>query len=200
MKRIIVATGNPGKMKEFREILADLPIELHSLIDHWNPLPVIEETGLTFYENARIKADWVFEKTGTWALADDSGLEVDALGAAPGVQSARYAGVHANGRENNRKLLEMLRDVPEAQRTARFRCVLVLRTGLRTYLTAEGVCDGTIIDTPRGIGGFGYDPLFIPSGYQMTFAELDSSEKNRISHRAKALRALRGELHDLTAR
>lgn len=189
-KKIIAATGNSGKMKEIRELLTGLPIELSSLKDHWQPLPEIPETGATFLENARIKADWVFERTGLWALADDSGLEVDALDGAPGVRSARYAGETCDNAANNRKLLRELEACEEKFRTARFRCVIVLKTAPDDYLTTEGICEGRIGFTPEGDRGFGYDPLFIPQGFNRTFAQLDSSEKHEISHRGKALKKL----------
>jgi len=195
MTEIIIATGNAGKVKEFREMFANLDMSATSLADHWNPVPNIAETGSTFHENAKIKADWVYENTrGVWALADDSGLEVDALNGAPGVISAIYSGEGATSERNNEKLLHELRDVPEGQRTARFKCVLILRTGAHTYLTAEGVCEGRIINAAAGDKGFGYDPLFIPDGFDRTFAQLDSEEKNRISHRGKALKNLYEEL------
>ena len=191
MKEIIIATGNAGKVKEFREMFAGLGIAATSLADHWNPLPNIPETGSTFHENAKIKADWVYENTsGIWALADDSGLEVDALNGAPGVISAIYSGEGATSSSNNEKLLYELRDIPEDKRTARFKCVLILRTGADTYHTFEGTCEGRIINTEVGEKGFGYDPLFIPDGYDKTFAELDSETKNSISHRGRALKKL----------
>ena len=191
MKELIIATGNAGKVKEFREMLAGLDIVLTSLADRFDPLPDIAETGSTFYENAKIKADWVYDRTGgIWSLADDSGLEVDALGGAPGVLSARYGGVGADAARNNEKLLNELRGVPEGRRAARFKCVLVLRTGVNTYHTFEGACEGRIIDKAAGGKGFGYDPLFIPHGFDRTFAQLAPEEKNRISHRGAAIKKL----------
>jgi len=196
MKNIIIATGNAGKVKEFREMLAGLDISLTCLADRFDPLPDIEETGATFRENAKIKVDWVYDNVagGVWALADDSGLEVDALNGAPGVLSARYSGDGANADRNNEKLLNDLRGVPDHLRTARFKCVLVLKTGVDTYITAEGSCEGRIIHKPAGGKGFGYDPLFVPDGFDRTFAQLDSEEKHRISHRGAALRSLYTEL------
>jgi len=191
MKNIIIATGNAGKVKEFREMLAGLDISLTNLADHFTPLPDIAETGATFYENAKIKADWVYGHTdGIWSLADDSGLEVDALDGAPGVFSARYGGEGATSATNNEKLLKELRDVPEARRTARFKCVLVLKTGINTYHTAEGTCEGRIIEHAAGGKGFGYDPLFVPAGFDRTFAQLAPEEKNRISHRGAAIKKI----------
>ncbi|MBN1131001.1 MAG: RdgB/HAM1 family non-canonical purine NTP pyrophosphatase [Chitinispirillaceae bacterium] len=197
MNRIIVATGNQGKLGEIREILHGLPFSLTSLADHWDPVPVIPETGDTFLENARQKAAWVFERMGTWTLADDSGLEVDVLGGAPGVKSARYAGLDGNSAKNNRKLLRELDGVDFPLRTARFKCLVVLMTAADAYYSAEGVCEGRIIHIPRGNGGFGYDPLFVPEGFDRTFAEIGPLEKNAISHRGKALERLRRYLHEL---
>ncbi|MBN2036416.1 MAG: RdgB/HAM1 family non-canonical purine NTP pyrophosphatase [Chitinispirillaceae bacterium] len=191
MARIIVASGNSGKLREIAEILRDLPYELSSLRDHFTPLPAIPETGTTFLENALQKATWVFERTGIWALADDSGLEVDALDGAPGVHSARYAGPGADAAANNRKLLTQLERVPLSGRTARFTCVVVLVSSSNAYYHATGVCEGRIIEAPRGVQGFGYDPLFVPDGYDRTFAELPADEKHHISHRGKALAQLR---------
>ena len=196
MTKIIVATGNVGKMREFKEILSDLPLELSSLKDHWNPVPDIAETGSTFIENAMIKADWVFGKTDLWSLADDSGLEVDALNGAPGVYSARFSGEDATSEKNNVKLLQSLKDVPIEKRTARFKCVLVLRTSLQNTIVAEGTCEGHIGFEISGNQGFGYDPLFFPTGFDKTFAELGSSQKHAISHRGNALKQLQKELHE----
>jgi XTP/dITP diphosphohydrolase len=200
MEKIIVATGNQGKLSEIREILFDLPFELVSMREHWNPLPEIEENGSTFIENACIKADWVYSRTGIWAMADDSGLEVDALSGAPGVKSARYAGAICNNEANNRKLLSELQSVPSELRTARFKCVIALKTAVNCYVYAEGTCEGRIGFEPRGSGGFGYDPLFIPVGEDLTFAEIGSEMKNRMSHRGKALRMLREKIDGLYAR
>jgi XTP/dITP diphosphohydrolase len=193
MQKIIIATGNAGKVKEFRDMFSDVGpgYSVASLADCFNPLPDIEESGATFYENAKIKADWVYRRVaGVWALADDSGLEVDALDGAPGVLSARYGGEGANAARNNLKLMNELRGVPERKRTARFKCVLVLRMGIDRYLSAEGVCEGRIGERTAGDKGFGYDPLFIPLGFDRTMAQLEPEEKNRISHRGAALRNL----------
>jgi XTP/dITP diphosphohydrolase len=197
MRDIIVATGNSGKLREIREILHDLPYALSSLADRWNPVPSIPETGDTFLANARQKAAWVFDRTGIWTIADDSGLEVDALGGAPGVKSARYAGKNGDVRANNEKLLQEVSSTPEGQRTACFKCVIVLMTSSNAFYSAEGVCRGRIIDSPRGTEGFGYDPLFIPDGFDRTFAELPSVDKHAISHRGKALEQLKRYLHGL---
>lgn len=198
-RRIIVATGNSGKFREIQEIFAGMPFCLVSMGEYWNPLPRIEENGSTFRENARIKADWVYYRSSLWALADDSGLIVDALGGAPGVRSARYAGIHADAAANNARLLKELDGVAEADRTARFACSVVLRMDEETLVYADGYCEGRIIEAPRGSGGFGYDPLFIPDGFDRTFAELTSEEKNLISHRGKALKSLKEQLNDYFA-
>ena len=194
--KIIVATGNSGKLQEIRDIFIDFPGTLISMKEFWKDIPEIEETGDTFFDNACIKADWVYEHSTCWALADDSGLVVDALGGAPGVKSARFAGIQGNTEANNVKLLYALSDMEPENRTARFVCSVVLRVDKETLLQAEGTCEGTIIDTLRGNGGFGYDPLFIPTGYSKTFAELTGDEKHRISHRGKALRTLRKQLYE----
>jgi len=204
-RSIVIATGNAGKVKEFKEMFVNLGVSVTSLADHVDPIPDIAETGATFYENAKIKADWVYQYMqqihgadggGVWSLADDSGLEVDALGGAPGVLSARYSGEGANAVKNNEKLLTALRNVHDDKRTARFKCVLVLKTGLDTYLSAEGVCEGRIINETVGSNGFGYDPLFVPNGYDRTMAQLSSEEKNSISHRGAALRSLCAVMND----
>jgi XTP/dITP diphosphohydrolase len=197
MRECIVATGNEGKLVEIRDILAGLPLSLSALSSRWNPVPDIPETGSTFLENARQKAAWVFDKTGIWTLADDSGLEVDALDGAPGVLSARYAGPHGNSAANNARLLKELDGLPLERRTARFKCVVVLMTSKDAFYAAEGVCEGRIIFSPRGTGGFGYDPLFEPVGYERSFAEIPASEKHAISHRGRALAQLRSYLDQL---
>jgi len=196
-KRIIVATGNNGKMREIRELFGDTGIPLVSMREFWKASIDIEESGSTFLENAQIKADWVFNHSNQQcALADDSGLVVDALDGAPGVHSARFAGVHGDTAANNRKLLGMLELVPAEKRTARFVCAMVLRLSSDILLRAEGACEGKIIMAPRGSEGFGYDPLFMPVGYDMTFAELPGDVKNRISHRGKALHRIRELMND----
>jgi len=200
MRTVIVASANKGKLREIAQLLAGFPFDAIPLAQRMQPVPAIPETGATFEENARMKAAWVFERTGEWALADDSGLEVDALDGAPGVHSARYAGDGAGDAANLRKLLAALAAVPAEQRAARFRCVIALMTGPGAVLVASGVCNGRIIDTPRGSAGFGYDPVFVPDGFTHTFAELDEGVKNAISHRGKALLNLRKELVGLHGR
>jgi XTP/dITP diphosphohydrolase len=192
---IIVATGNNGKFREIKEIFDGLPCRLLPMREYWNPVPSIEETGSTFYENACIKADWVYQHASVPALADDSGLIVDALGGAPGVRSARYAGLQGDAAANNARLLQELQGVAFELRTARFVCSVVLRIDNAALLHAEGRCEGRIIETPRGSGGFGYDPLFVPDGFDRTFAELTNEEKHHISHRGRALKALKERLH-----
>lgn len=196
-KKVVVATSNRGKLQEIREILRSVPLELVSMGEYLNSQVEIEENGSTFEENALIKAQFVYNKTGLWALADDSGLEVDALGGRPGVLSARFAGASAGAEENNRKLLNELKNVSASDRTARFRCVLVLKTSSDCYLCSEGICEGRIGFEPKGSNGFGYDPLFIPEGLDKTFAQLSSEEKHELSHRAKALKSLVEKLNVL---
>jgi XTP/dITP diphosphohydrolase len=198
MKKIIVATTNIGKLKEIREILKNSPFDLISMGDVWQPTPEIEENGSTFFQNAMIKADWVFKNSGVWALADDSGLEVDFLNGQPGVRSARFAGDRCDNEANKAKLLDALRGTEAHMRTARFRCVMVLKTGIESYICADGVCEGRIGFHPQGKDGFGYDPLFIPVSENMTFAELPPEKKNLISHRGNALRILSEKINGLS--
>ena len=192
MQRIVVGSRNAGKIREIQAVLADLPYEIVGLPDAG--VADAEETGETFQENAVIKAGYYCQHTGEYCLADDSGLEVDALQGAPGVYSARYAGVYANDSENNRKLLEELAEVPGNQRTARFRSVLALVGPDGNVLLSEGVCEGVILFEPRGNGGFGYDPLFFVTEQGKTMAEMSLEEKNQISHRGNALRAFKEKL------
>lgn len=194
---IIVATANLGKLREIRAVCEDILVSFKSLKDIWPDPPDIPETGSTFEENAAMKAEWVFSRKRTWTLADDSGLEVDALSGEPGVYSSRYAGEDQDNEKNIQKLLENLDGVASAQRSARFRCAMVLLGPDIDRCTVGGVCEGAITFTPRGSGGFGYDPIFIPEGYARTFAEMDRAEKNSISHRGKALSALKEELYGI---
>jgi XTP/dITP diphosphohydrolase len=193
--RLVLATRNRGKVREFRGLFEGVSgLEVISLHDI-DKIPDIVEDGATFEENARKKASHVTAATGLLTLADDSGLEVDALDGAPGVYSARFAGDGADDAANNRKLLERLSHVPDARRSARFRCVLALAIPRATdggeIHIEYGVCEGQIGWSARGNNGFGYDPLFIPRGQTKTMAELSPEEKNRISHRAQALRQMR---------
>lgn len=186
MKELILATHNLGKVEELRQMLGDLPVKVKSLHD-FPELGEIPETGTTFEENARIKAETVFAYTGLPVVADDSGLEVDALNGAPGVYSARYAGDKATDEDNNRKLLQALKNVPESGRGAQFRSVICSIFNPGNVVFTEGVCRGRIGFEPRGDNGFGYDPLFlVEPDYQRTMAELSLAEKNTISHRSRA--------------
>ncbi len=195
---LVVATGNRGKLEELRALLAGLPLEVRSVAEVLQEPPVVVEDGETFAENATKKARTVAHATMMLTLADDSGLEVDALGGRPGVRSARFAHERATDAENNAALLAALDALgdPPAQPgfRARFRCVLALvdpYTNGGEPRMVEGTCDGTITRAPRGSGGFGYDPLFVVEGTEKTMAELREDEKNRISHRARAFAALR---------
>ncbi len=194
LKKLVIATANAGKLRELRAILAGLPFKVVSQ----SALGVVapEETGSSFLANALLKARHASAVTGAAALADDSGLEVDALGGAPGIHSARYAGAAADDAANNAKLLAALEGLPTVKRRARYRCVLVYVDGPEdpAPLTAEGVWEGYVLGAPRGAGGFGYDPYFWLPELEATAAELDPDEKNRLSHRGKALLALREQL------
>jgi XTP/dITP diphosphohydrolase len=195
-KEIIIASGNKGKLKELREILEGFPCMLTSLSDYWNPIPDIPEEGATFYENAASKAQWVFARTGKMSLADDSGLEVDFLGGAPGVRSARFAGEPVSNQKNIDKLLSLMALCPGEKRQAKFQCVIVLKIDEHKEIVTEGICKGQIGYAPRGTSGFGYDPVFYPEGFDQTFAEIDATTKNRISHRGKAINDLKRKLHE----
>ncbi len=190
--QIVLATHNRGKMEEMSAILGHLPVELLAL-DAFPEIGDIPETGNTLKENAFIKAETVHRLTGLPALADDTGLEVDALNGAPGIYSARYAGADATFDDNCQKMLKELHGIPIEKRTARFRTVIAFVNGGEKEWV-EGVAEGRIIEEKRGIGGFGYDPIFYYPPLRKTFAELDSVEKNSISHRGKALRNFCGIL------
>jgi len=196
-KRLVLASGNAGKLVELRELLADAGYALHAQSEFG--VRDIDETGLTFVENALLKARHAAQATGLPALGDDSGLCVDALGGAPGLYSARYAGGHGDAQANIAKLLDNLQQVPDAQRTAHFHAVVVL---LRAPddpqpIIAEGRWPGRILHAPRGEGGFGYDPVFLDMQLQRSAAELDAATKHARSHRGLALAALRARLHEL---
>lgn len=196
--RIVVATGNPGKLAELDRILDGLDVELVPMTDLGLPSPV--EDGDTFEANALIKARAASEATGLAALADDSGLEVDALGGAPGVHSARYADdedAEAGDLANNRKLVRELQGVPEVERTARFVCVAALVAPDGRSWTARGTMEGHVVDEPRGEGGFGYDPHFVSAGDTRTNAELAPDDKDARSHRGAAFRAIRPDVEAL---
>ena len=186
--RLLISSRNPHKIREIRDILGRPGLDLLSA-DDVPGLPDVEEDGDTFVANALKKARELCRASGLWSIADDSGLEVDALGGAPGVLSARYAGVHGRDADNNLKLLRELADKPD--RSAQFHSAIALVAPDGREWTAEGICRGHMIHEPRGTGGFGYDPLFVPDGFDKTFAELGSDVKNRISHRAKALAVAR---------
>jgi len=193
-RRLVIATGNAGKLREFRCLLAGLPFELTNSAELGLPAP--DETGVTFLANALLKARHAAVLSGSAAIADDSGLEVDALSGAPGIYSARYAGLGADDAANNAKLIGALAGLPQEQRRARYRCALVFVENAADArpLIAEADWQGFILDTPRGGGGFGYDPYFWLPDLGKTAAELPPAEKNRLSHRGKALRTLRDRL------
>ncbi|HEV2213108.1 MAG TPA: RdgB/HAM1 family non-canonical purine NTP pyrophosphatase [Gammaproteobacteria bacterium] len=193
-RKIVLATGNAGKAKELQAMLAGSGIEIVPQTDLG--VQEAEETGLTFVENALLKARNAAEQTGLPAIADDSGLEVDALAGAPGIHSARYAGAKASDADNLDKLLEALRDITGENRRARFRCVLVHLRHPRdpAPLVCEGVWEGRILEAPRGTHGFGYDPVFLVPERNCSAAELPPAEKNRLSHRGQALAKLAAQL------
>lgn len=188
--RIVLASGNAGKVRELDAMLAGLGV--HVLPQSDFGVPEAEETGLSFVENAILKARNAAAHTGLPAIADDSGIEVDALNGAPGIYSARYAGTQGDAAANNAKLLAALAEVPPAARSARFRSVLVFMRHAEdpSPLIAEGAWEGSILEAARGSGGFGYDPLFLIAGRDVSAAELPAEEKNRLSHRGQALRKL----------
>jgi XTP/dITP diphosphohydrolase len=192
MNKIVAGTRNAGKVREIRQALAELPFEVSGIPDEG--LADVEETGVTFSENAILKARYYAQHTGEYCLADDSGLEVDALGGAPGVYSARYSGEGATDAANNQKLLLALQGVPTEKRTARFRSVLALAGPDGSLVLADGTCEGVILTEPQGDGGFGYDPLFWMPDQQKTLAEMTVREKNAISHRGNALKVLKQKL------
>ncbi len=197
MTSLLLATRNTHKTREVREIFGP-GFEIRDLSVH-PEIPEAIETGTTFQENATIKALATSEKCSGLVMADDSGLEVEALAGAPGIYSARYAGKDATAQNNIEKLLTELkrRDASAGRRAAQFRCVIALARGGKLLCTVDGTVEGIIVDPPRGSTGFGYDPVFQPVGFDKTFGELSAEIKNRISHRAKAIEALRGPLRDL---
>ncbi|MBP7865684.1 MAG: RdgB/HAM1 family non-canonical purine NTP pyrophosphatase [Acidobacteria bacterium] len=195
---LLVASKNPGKVREIREILALPGVSLLSLADVPG-LPDCEEPGDTFAANARVKSEFYSHLTGLPTLGDDSGLEVDALGGAPGVRSARYAGPGASDADRITKLLAELAARPGAARTARFVCAVSLAEGGRELFAARGTCEGVITESPRGGNGFGYDPVFQADGTGLTYAELPDADKNALSHRGRALARLRDYLLTVTS-
>ena len=188
MRKLLVASNNPGKLKEYADLLDRLPVTLTSPVQEGLSLAV-DESGATFAQNATLKARAYAEASGLLTLADDSGLEVDALDGAPGVRSARYAGEGASDEDRYRLLLRNLAGVPQGKRTARFRCVVAVATPQGKVHTAEGRCEGVIGFEPRGTHGFGYDPVFYLPDRGQTMAELPPTVKNRISHRGRAVQA-----------
>ena len=194
MPSLLLGTRNPGKIHEIKLIIGDVGLEIHSLRE-FDCVEVAEENADTYAENAIAKAQFYARATGMLALADDSGLEVEALGGAPGVLSARYAGEHATDADRRTLLLSELSKSGSDNRAARFVCAIAIADADGSILNiSEGICEGTITFAPRGNSGFGYDPLFIPDGYDQTFGELSDDIKNRISHRARALTKLRAFL------
>lgn len=197
---VVVATHNPGKVAEFRTLLAGLPVEILMVTEVLPSFAPPVEDGATFEENAIIKAKAAALATQMVALADDSGLEVDALAGRPGVRSARYASESATDADNNALLMTELTDVEDGLRTARFRCAIALVdpfAEVERPVVVEGRCEGVIAQSPKGESGFGYDPLFVVAGVGRTYAELEHDEKNRLSHRGKAARAIIPHIHAL---
>lgn len=200
MLEIVLATANPGKIAEIVEIMEGLPVRFITR-DQMPPWPEIVESGDTYLENALIKARVLVGFSGKPAIADDSGIEIDALEGDPGVRSARFAGPEASDEDNNHRMADLLAGVPAEKRTARYRCVAVLVLPDGTVLDAEGTCEGRIALAPEGDNGFGYDPWFIPAeqpeGQNLTFGRLPLDFKHAISHRGKALRALAEKVESL---
>lgn len=189
-RKLVLASGNAGKLREFQQLLADCGFEVVPQSDF--AVENAEETGLTFVENAILKARHACQKTGLPAIADDSGIEVDALLGRPGIYSARYSGADASDADNNKKLLQELAGVADEKRTARYHCVLAFMRHAEdpTPILCHASWEGQILTAPRGDGGFGYDPLFFLTDRQCTAAQLDKAEKNRISHRGRAMQQL----------
>lgn len=196
MREVVIATKNKGKALEFEQMFQPFQIQVKTLLD-LPEFPEIEETGATFEENAIIKAESVMKETKAMVMADDSGLVIDALDGRPGVYSARYAGPEKDDEANIQKVLRELEGVPLSKRTARFYCALALAIPGRETITVNGICEGFITFEKKGANGFGYDPIFFVQGYERTMAELLPNEKNKISHRAKALAKMRTILEQL---
>jgi len=195
---ILIATGNNDKVREISEIL-DLPDINFVGLAGFPDCPQAEETGQTFDDNAMIKASQAAYYSGLWALADDSGLVIDALDGRPGIFSARFAGPEADYRDNWRKVLELMKNIPDEKRTARFVCVMCLVGNNNRAFFTRGEIEGTITTEPRGNNGFGYDPIFLPAELDKTFAEMNAVEKNAISHRALALKKMKALIQGLAA-
>ena len=196
LRVFVLATKNAGKAREFQQLLKDFPVEIKSLND-FGPIPEVEEDGATFDDNAYKKASFTAKVLGLPAIADDSGLVVRALDGAPGVKSARYAGENATDEENIDKLLREMAGIND--RRAAFECVISIAVPSGPALTYEGRCEGEITTEPRGEAGFGYDPVFLYPEYGKTFAEISSPEKNRVSHRGRALREVTSEFDKILA-
>ncbi|MBE3569270.1 MAG: XTP/dITP diphosphatase [Bacillales bacterium] len=196
MREVVIATKNKGKALEFEQMFLPFQIQVKTLLD-FPEFPEIEETGKTFEENAIIKAESVMKETKAMVMADDSGLVIDALNGRPGVYSARYAGPKKDDEANIQKVLRELEGVPLSKRTARFYCALALAIPGRETKTVNGTCEGFITFEKKGANGFGYDPIFVVQGYERTMAELLPNEKNKISHRAKALTKMKMILEQL---
>jgi len=192
--RLVVASKNAHKLREIARICAGWPVAWVTVDNHPGPWPDVEEPFATYLENALVKARTTADRLGLPAIADDSGIEVDALHGAPGPRSARFAGERATDAENLAKLLDELRDVDAERRTARYRCVAVVAWPDGADVWTEGTCEGRIVDDARGQRGFGYDPAFVPEGDTRTMAELTDDEKDAISHRGRAFRAMRERL------
>jgi len=195
MKQLILATHNPDKAREISALLSNSSVEVLTLDAFPQIGPIVEDAD-TLQGNALLKANAVARATGLPSLGDDTGLEVGYLNGEPGVFSSRYSGEHATYASNVAKLVRVMKGVPERRRAARFRCVLAFVVPGKEPVTAEGICRGTILEKPRGNGGFGYDPLFLPQGYRQTLAEMDMSVKNTLSHRARAMQNMLPFLKD----
>ncbi|OGQ99021.1 MAG: Non-canonical purine NTP pyrophosphatase [Deltaproteobacteria bacterium RIFOXYD12_FULL_55_16] len=191
---LVLATRNKGKLKEFKELLKDFPVEIRSLAD-FGPIPEVIEDGATFDDNAYKKALFTAKVLGLPAIADDSGLAVEALGGAPGVYSARYAGEKASDTENTAKLLKDMEGI--ANRKATFHCLISIAVPSGPALTYEGTCEGELLTAPRGDDGFGYDPVFFSPELGKTFAELSMAEKNQVSHRGRAMAEMAAEFEQV---
>ncbi|WP_045523474.1 XTP/dITP diphosphatase [Neobacillus niacini] len=199
MKEVIIATKNPGKAREFEQIFAPRRIAVRTLLDY-PEIEDVEETGKSFEENATLKAEAVSQQLNKMVIGDDSGLIVDALEGRPGIYSARYAGEPKNDQNNLEKVLDELQDVSEENRTARFYCALAVALPGKETITVAGTCEGRILAEPTGTNGFGYDPVFYVPEKGCAMAELSSDEKNKISHRANALKKLEGILDSIVER
>jgi XTP/dITP diphosphohydrolase len=188
--RLAIATKNPHKLRELGRICRDWPVEWLTVENYPGPWPDVAEPHDTYLDNALEKARAIASTLGEPAIADDSGIEVDALDGAPGPRSARFAGEDASDAENLAKLIEVVAAIPPEARTARYRCVAAIAWPNGRTMHAEGTCEGSLVATPRGARGFGYDPIFVPQGERRTMAELGDEAKDRISHRGRAFRAL----------